>query len=63
MLALWTEKPPDAHGMPACSGEDIKWNFAKFLVDADGDVVKRYPPQTAPSAIEQDVVALLHVAV
>jgi len=40
VLALWTEKPPDAHGMPACSGEDIKWNFGKFLI-TNGNSIKR----------------------
>lgn len=40
-------------------GSDIKWNFAKFLLDADGRAVGRYGPQTAPSAIEKDIVNLL----
>ncbi|MBL8382667.1 MAG: glutathione peroxidase [Burkholderiales bacterium] len=39
--------------------EAIKWNFTKFLVDADGNVVKRYAPQTEPRAIERDIEALL----
>lgn len=33
-------------------GDDIKWNFGKFLVGKDGQVVQRYAPTTAPSAIE-----------
>ena len=40
-------------------GNDIKWNFAKFLVGRDGGVLKRYPPQVAPSAIEGDIVEAL----
>jgi len=43
-------------------GKDIKWNFAKFLVDGEGRPVKRYAPTTAPSAIEAEVVALLDKA-
>ncbi|KAG9145038.1 hypothetical protein Leryth_018337, partial [Lithospermum erythrorhizon] len=30
-------------------GDGIKWNFAKFLVDKDGNVVDRYAPTTSPS--------------
>lgn len=40
-------------------GNDIKWNFAKFLVGPDGEVVKRYGPQVNPSSIEGDIVKLL----
>lgn len=36
-------------------GNDIKWNFAKFLVDRQGNVVGRYPSTTAPEAIEADI--------
>lgn len=39
--------------------EGIKWNFTKFLVDRDGNVVKRYAPQTSPSKIEDDLVKYL----
>ncbi|MDX1806034.1 MAG: glutathione peroxidase [Paenisporosarcina sp.] len=35
--------------------EDIKWNFTKFLVDPDGNVVKRYAPQSSPKKIEDDL--------
>ena len=30
------------------SGEDIAWNFGKFLVGRDGQVAARFEPQTAP---------------
>jgi glutathione peroxidase len=39
--------------------EPIKWNFAKFLVDQDGRVVKRYPPTAEPASIAPDIEALL----
>src|SRR5579864_2839691 len=42
--------------------EAIKWNFTKFLVGRDGRVVRRYPPQTAPAAIEGDIEAQLGTA-
>lgn len=38
---------------------DIKWNFTKFLVDKDGQVVDRYAPTTKPSKIEKDIVKQL----
>jgi glutathione peroxidase len=39
--------------------EAIKWNFTKFLVGRDGEVVKRYAPQTTPSEIAGDIERLL----
>lgn len=41
------------------SGNDIKWNFTKFLVSPDGTVRKRYEPTTPMSAIEKDLSQLL----
>ena len=38
---------------------DIKWNFTKFLVDRQGNVVKRYAPTSDPAAFEQDIAALI----
>ena len=38
---------------------DIMWNFTKFLVDREGNAVKRYAPTTDPSEIEKDILALL----
>ncbi len=37
----------------------IKWNFTKFLVNRQGDVIKRYAPTTKPQAIEADIEKLL----
>jgi glutathione peroxidase len=39
--------------------ERIKWNFTKFLVDADGAVVRRYAPRDTLESLEQDIIALL----
>jgi glutathione peroxidase-family protein len=32
--------------------DDIQWNFAKFLVDKDGQIVDRYYPTTSPLSLE-----------
>jgi glutathione peroxidase len=40
-------------------GKDIKWNFTKFLVDKQGNVVSRYSPNTAPDKIRKDIEKLL----
>ncbi|XP_054808434.1 probable phospholipid hydroperoxide glutathione peroxidase [Prosopis cineraria] len=40
-------------------GDGIKWNFSKFLVDKDGNVVDRYAPTTSPLSIEKDIQKLL----
>lgn len=42
------------------SKSDIKWNFTKFLVTADGRVVKRYEPTHKMADIEADISALLN---
>ena len=39
--------------------EGIKWNFTKFLVGKDGQVLKRYAPTDTPEKIEKDLAALL----
>lgn len=40
-------------------GKDIKWNFTKFLVDKNGNVVARYAPTVKPEDLEADVKAQL----
>ena len=39
--------------------EAIKWNFTKFLVDANGKVLERYAPQTEPKELARDIEKLL----
>lgn len=40
-------------------GDGIKWNFTKFLIDKNGEVVARFEPTTTPSAIADDIEKLL----
>ena len=40
-------------------GKDIKWNFTKYLISRDGNVVERYAPATKPEKIESDILKLL----
>jgi glutathione peroxidase len=48
------------HSQPGILGsEAIKWNFTKFLVDRNGEVVKRFGSVDKPEAIEGEVSALL----
>ena len=35
--------------------DGIKWNFTKFLIGRDGEVVDRYAPSTKPVSIEDDI--------
>ncbi len=39
--------------------EAIKWNFTKFLVDADGTVLRRYAPTDTPERIGKDLAKLI----
>jgi len=39
--------------------EGIKWNFTKFLIGRDGNVVERYAPTTKPEEISADIEKLL----
>ncbi len=38
---------------------DIKWNFTKFLVDREGNVVKRFDPTSDPATFDADIAALI----
>jgi glutathione peroxidase len=37
----------------------IKWNFTKFLINRDGEVLKRFSPATTPARIEKEIEQLL----
>ena len=39
--------------------DSIKWNFTKFLIDREGNVVDRYAPATKPEDIAEDIEKLL----
>ena len=38
---------------------DIKWNFTKFLINRDGEVVNRYDPTFVPKDMEKDIIKLI----
>jgi glutathione peroxidase len=40
-------------------GADISWNFEKFLVDREGNVVERFNPKVTPDEIAPRVAELL----
>ena len=58
----------DAHPMfkflkkelPGKLGKRISWNFTKFLIDKDGNPVKRFAPAIKPSKLEKDINALFN---
>lgn len=39
----------------------IKWNFTKFLVDSNGQIVNRYAPTVSPISMKNDIEKLLEV--
>lgn len=41
-------------------GNKIKWNFTKFLIDADGNPVKRFAPITKPEKIDKYLESILN---
>ena len=54
---LWQWLKAQAPGL--LGSEGIKWNFTKFLVGRDGQVLKRYAPNDSPASIEADIVKAL----
>jgi glutathione peroxidase len=40
-------------------GSAIKWNFTKFLIDREGNIVKRYAPKTEPEEMTEKIEELL----
>jgi glutathione peroxidase len=71
MLAKIDVNRPSAHPLYAflkkeqkgvLGTEGIKWNFTKFLIDQNGQVVERFEPPVKPETIEPEVEALLATA-
>ncbi len=54
LYQLLKSAQPDEEGK-----ENIPWNFTKFLVGGDGQVLARFGPQVTPEDIEPKVQALL----
>lgn len=40
-------------------GNQIKWNFTKFLISREGQVMKRFSPMVKPNKIEEDIEKIL----
>ncbi|SDF26609.1 glutathione peroxidase [Fontibacillus panacisegetis] len=38
---------------------DIEWNFVKFLIDRDGNIVKQFSARTEPAELEEEIKQLL----
>jgi len=51
---MLSEKFPES-----LEGNSIKWNFTKFLIDSNGEIVERYEPTTEPLALSKDIEKLL----
>jgi len=54
-LFVWLKK--QAPGI--LGSEGIKWNFTKFLVSRNGQVIKRYAPQDSPESIAKEIEKLV----
>ena len=54
---LFVQLKKQAPGLLGSKG--IKWNFTKFLIGRDGQVVKRFAPTTKPQDLTQEIEALL----
>ena len=50
---LWQWLKGEAPGV--LGTQAIKWNFTKFLIGRDGQVIKRYAPNDAPETLRQDI--------
>ena len=54
---LWKWLTAEAPGLLGTKA--VKWNFTKFLVGRDGQVLKRYAPTDTPAALKADIEAAL----
>lgn len=55
-LYQWLKSQPKGRGT---MGNAIKWNFTKFLIDREGNVVGRYGSIVTPERLEQEIKKLL----
>lgn len=55
-LPLYTFLKEQKSGM---MGSRIKWNFTKFLVDRDGNVIERFAPTEKPEALDKKIAAII----
>ncbi|WP_296278160.1 glutathione peroxidase [uncultured Acinetobacter sp.] len=63
MFAKVDVKGPEAHAIfryltnnsKGILGNGIKWNFTKFLINKNGEVINRYAPTTKPEDLEKDI--------
>lgn len=53
------EDPLFAYLKEASGDGRIKWNFTKFLVGRDGQLIKRYGPKTKPEKMEETIITAL----
>jgi glutathione peroxidase len=54
---LWKWLTAEAPGLLGTKA--VKWNFTKFLVGKDGQVLKRYAPNDTPESLKKDIEAAL----
>ena len=54
LFSYLKSKKPGAFGT-----QSIKWNFSKFLVNKNGEVIKRFSPRIEPKEIQKDILAIL----
>lgn len=54
LYGMLSEKFPEI-----IEGNGVKWNFNKFLIDREGNVVERFEPYVEPKSIEDAIKALL----
>ena len=43
---------------PRLLSKEIKWNYTKFLVDKNGEIIDRYGPDVFPDEMEKDIIEL-----
>jgi glutathione peroxidase len=54
---LWKDLKKAAPGL--LGSEAVKWNFTKFLVGTDGQVIERFAPTVTPESLDARIAGLL----